>query len=221
MYAPSRTAFFCACMFGNSSCGVFSIASPLLALICALFLKTSPPKLFQISSDFDSRDSDDGALSLAFLCRAGVCATWLTVVHSLTFSRLLQMPNFALIKQLSKPSVIRKQFTHGGTHNPNWRTRDAFAARAREQTEFLSEADIETLSAFQNAPAEVSTAPEVETLTQEARYAKKLAELDPRMKNLAVEDFIIASDIVISPKDGLDIDSEIIGEGSCDLAVKN
>jgi hypothetical protein len=121
-----------------------------------------------------------------------------------------------LIKQLSKPSMLKKQFTHGGEHNPNWRTREAIAAIPREDRVIISEGDLEILvpaTQGQNANAPHGHHDEKGLLTQEQLYAQKLAELDPRMRQLRIDKFIPASDIIITPKPGEDIDSEIIGEG--------
>eukprot|EP01122_Echinamoeba_exundans_P002709 TRINITY_DN1267_c0_g1_i1.p1 TRINITY_DN1267_c0_g1~~TRINITY_DN1267_c0_g1_i1.p1 ORF type:complete len:397 (+),score=85.99 TRINITY_DN1267_c0_g1_i1:205-1395(+) len=112
--------------------------------------------------------------------------------------------------------MLKKQFTHGGEHNPNWRTREAIAAIPREDRVIISEGDLEILvPPSQGHQKDPSLGPHDEEvlLTQEQLYAQKLAELDPRMRQLRMEHFIPASDIIITPKAGQDIDSEIIGEG--------
>lgn len=123
--------------------------------------------------------------------------------------------NLALMKQLSRPGLLKKQFTHGGEHNPNWRTREAIAARPKAQQQLLSERALETLEVFGHQTQDGQTTPRIDEtkLSEEEIFALKLTQSDPKMLNLRFEDFIPASDIVISPKSGMDIDSEIIGEG--------
>lgn len=124
-----------------------------------------------------------------------------------------------ILQRMMKPGTLKKQYTHGGEHNPNWRTRQAFAARPKVVEPPALEATLETIDALvveekrnlseSSIPEEVM---EMSELTAQI-FARKLRESDPKLLGLPVEDFVASTDIVITPKRGMDIESEIIGEG--------
>lgn len=99
---------------------------------------------------------------------------------------------------------MKRLNSHTGEHSPEWRTRRPLHLSDR------SWGDPSKEETQENLPVPESSA----FLTIEEDYIRSLKQLRPRLAQLRNTDFIASSEITMQPLDGLDIDSEIIGEGS-------